>query len=149
MSGFRIVKKVGTSSTIIYNTQDIQFYRRILKMSKFQLSDRLLKLPPYLFSEVDKMKREAIARGDDLVDLGIGDPIDPTYPPILEKMQLACEDKKTHRYPSYRGEMFFREAIADFYKRRFNVDLDPEKQVLTLIGAKEGVGHIPIAFVNP
>jgi len=118
-------------------------------MTIYEFSDRLKKLPPYLFDEIDKLKQEAIAQGADIVDLGIGDPIESTYPPIIEKLRLACEDKNTHRYPSYRGLMAFRDSAAKFYKRKFDVEVDPSSEILTLIGSKEGIGHLPLAFVNP
>jgi len=117
-------------------------------MPKHKYSDRLNLLPPYLFDEIDKLKAEALAKGEDLVDLGVGDPVEPTFPPIISKLQKACEDKKTHRYPSYRGERSFCEAVASFYKRRFGLELNPDKEVLALIGAKEGIAHLPLAFIN-
>ena len=115
----------------------------------FALAQRLLKLPPYLFAEIDRLKQEAIRRGVDLINLGIGDPDLPTPPHIVKRMQEASADPRHHQYPSYEGMLSFRKAAADWYSKRFGVTLDPETEVLSLIGSKEGIGHIPLAFVNP
>ncbi|MCS6875900.1 MAG: LL-diaminopimelate aminotransferase, partial [Aquificaceae bacterium] len=85
----------------------------------------------------------------DLIDLGVGDPDLPTPKPIVEAMKTAVEKPEHHRYPSYEGMLSFRKAVADWYKRRFGVELDPESEVITLIGSKEGIAHFPLAFVNP
>lgn len=114
-----------------------------------ELADRVKHLPPYLFAAIDRMKKEAIQRGVDLIDLSIGDPDIPTPRHIVKKMQEAVEKPENHRYPSYEGMFSFRKAVADWYKRRFGVTLNPETEVLSLIGSKEGIGHIPLAFVNP
>ncbi len=114
-----------------------------------ELADRLKRLPPYLFAEIDRKKREVRARGVDVIDLGIGDPDLPTPSHIIRALQRAAEDPETHRYPSYEGMLAFRQAVADWYAKRFNVRLDPEQEVLTLIGSKEGTAHMPLAFVNP
>ena len=113
------------------------------------VADRLKRLPPYLFAEIDRQKREARARGVDLIDLGIGDPDLPTAPHIIEALAEAARDPKNHRYPDYEGMLIFREAAAGWYQKRFGVTLDPQTEVLTLIGSKEGTAHIPFAFVNP
>ncbi len=112
-------------------------------------ADRLKRLPPYLFAEIDRKKREVRARGVDVIDLGIGDPDLPTPPHVIQALQRAAEDPENHRYPSYEGMLAFRQAVADWYAKRFNVRLDPEQEVLTLIGSKEGTAHMPLAFVNP
>ena len=114
-----------------------------------QTADRLRKLPPYLFAEIDQKKREVRARGVDVIDLGIGDPDLPTPPHIIRALQQAAEKPEHHRYPSYEGTPAFRHAVADWYARRFGVTLDPDTEVLTLIGSKEGTAHMPLAFVNP
>ncbi|MGH7398155.1 MAG: aminotransferase class I/II-fold pyridoxal phosphate-dependent enzyme, partial [Candidatus Rokuibacteriota bacterium] len=113
------------------------------------LATRLAKLPPYLFAEIDKNKREARARGVDLIDMGIGDPDLPTPPHVIEALKRAAETPANHRYPDYEGLLRFRAAVADWYRGRFGVALDPETEVLTLIGSKEGTAHMPLAFVNP
>jgi len=112
-------------------------------------AQRLTKLPPYLFAEIDKKKREVKARGVDVIDMGIGDPDLPTPPHVIKALQVAAEKPEHHRYPSYEGLLEFRQAVAGWYRRRFGVRLDPETEVLTLIGSKEGTAHMPLAFVNP
>jgi len=114
-----------------------------------QLADRVKNLPPYLFATIDKMKQEALSRGVDLIDLSIGDPDVPTPPHIVEAMTKAVAKSENHRYPSYEGMLSYREAVAQWYKNRFNVTLDAKNEVLSLIGSKEGIGHIPLAFINP
>lgn len=118
-------------------------------MSNFELAERVKNLPPYLFAAIDKMKAEARQRGVDLIDLSIGDPDIPTPPDIVESLKRAVENPVNHRYPSYDGMPTYKKAVAEWYKRRFNVSLDPFEEVLSLIGSKEGIGHIPLAFVNP
>ncbi len=114
-----------------------------------EVAARIRTLPPYLFAAIDKMKQEAIARGVDIINLGIGDPDLPTPAPIIDRLAQAANDPKHHQYPSYEGMWVFRKAVADWYARRFNVTLDPASEVLTLIGSKEGIGHIHLAFVDP
>ncbi len=115
----------------------------------FALADRLSGLPPYLFAEIDRMKREAREKGVDIIDLGVGDPDQPTPPHIVHKLREACIDPATHRYPSYEGMIRLREAVARWYRNRFGVTLDPATEVISLIGSKEGIAHLPLAFVNP
>jgi LL-diaminopimelate aminotransferase len=112
-------------------------------------ADRIKHLPPYLFAAIDKAKQEARARGVDVIDLSVGDPDLPTPLHIIEALNLAAKDPSNHQYPSYEGKLAFRKAVADWYNRTFNVTLDPEKEVLTLIGSKEGIAHAPLAFINP
>jgi len=114
-----------------------------------ELAERVRNLPPYLFASIDKMKREALAKGVDLIDLSIGDPDIPTPEHIVDAMKRAVEKPDNHRYPSYEGMLAYRQAVANWYKKRFRVALDPKTEVLSLIGSKEGIGHIPLAFVNP
>ena len=114
-----------------------------------EVATRIKTLPPYLFAAIDKMKHEAIARGVDIINLGIGDPDLPTPMPIIESLAKAAKDPKHYQYPSYEGMLSFRKAVAGWYKRRFNITLDPANEVLTLIGSKEGIGHIHLAFVDP
>ena len=115
----------------------------------FELTERLQKLPPYLFKEIDQKKRELEASGMDIIDLGVGDPDLPTPPKIIEEMIRAVQDPATHRYPAYSGSGDFKEAVAEWYKDRFSVQLDPETEILSLIGAKEGIAHMHLAFINP
>jgi len=114
-----------------------------------ELASRVKNLPPYLFATIDKMKQETKAKGIDLIDLSIGDPDIPTPGHIVEAMKTAVEKPEHHRYPSYEGMVSFREAVAGWYKRRFDVTLDPADEALSLIGSKEGIGHVPLAFVEP
>jgi len=110
---------------------------------------RLEQIPSYLFAEIDKKKEEMKKKGMDIIDLGIGDPDLPTPKLVIERLKTAAEDPKNHRYPSYEGMIEFRTAVAQWYERRFGVGLDPRTEVLSLIGSKEGIAHIPLAFVNP
>jgi LL-diaminopimelate aminotransferase len=116
---------------------------------KFELSERLTKLPPYLFAEVDTMKREKLKDGAKIIDFGIGDPDLPTPRYVVEAMKKAVEKEENQKYPSYEGMLSFRQAVADFYMRRKGVKLDAEKEVIALIGSKEGIAHLPLAYVNP
>ncbi|MEW6162715.1 MAG: LL-diaminopimelate aminotransferase [Nitrospirota bacterium] len=119
------------------------------KRISVELSTRIRYLPPYLFASIDEMKQKAIVRGADLIDLSIGDPDIPTPPHIVNAMKVAVEKPANHRYPSYEGMPSYREAVARWYRKRFGVKLDPQTEVLSLIGSKEGIGHIPLAFVDP
>jgi len=114
-----------------------------------EFAARIKHLPPYLFASIDQMKQTAIRKGTDLIDLSIGDPDIPTPSSIVEAMKKAVANPVHHRYPSYEGMLSFREAVAGWYRRGFKVKLDPRSEVLSLIGSKEGIGHIPLAFVNP
>ena len=115
----------------------------------FEKAERLKQLPPYLFKEIDRKKAEIKAKGVDIIDLGVGDPDLPTPRHIIEEMKRAVEDPANHRYPSYSGMNDFKTAVADWYRERFGVDLDPGREVVSLIGSKEGLAHVPLAFVNP
>jgi LL-diaminopimelate aminotransferase len=110
---------------------------------------RINELPPYLFAEIDRRKREALARGVDLIDLGIGDPDIPTPSSVIERLIESASKPVNHRYPSSSGLAEFRQAVADWYQKRFNVKLDPGKEIVSLIGSKEGIGNMAVAFVNP
>lgn len=112
-------------------------------------AERISGVPPYLFAEIDKKRSELIARGVKVIDLGVGDPDLPTPKRILDKFHKAVNDPRTHNYPPYEGIREFREAVAKWYKKRFNVDLDPESEVLALIGSKEGIAHIFFGFIDP
>ena len=114
----------------------------------FKLSKKLESLPPYLFVEIDKAKRKARAQGRDIIDLGIGDPDQPTPGYIIEALYQAAQDPANHRYALDRGMPALRRAIEGWYKRRFNIDLDPDTEILPLIGSKEGIAHFPLAFLN-
>jgi len=116
---------------------------------EIEKAKRIGQIPPYLFAEIDKKKGEMRQKGIDLIDLGIGDPDLPTPKLIIERLKVAAENPKNHRYPSYEGMIEFRTAVAQWYERRFGVKLDARTEVLSLIGSKEGIAHIPLAFVNP
>ncbi|MBI3737110.1 aminotransferase class I/II-fold pyridoxal phosphate-dependent enzyme, partial [Candidatus Sumerlaeota bacterium] len=103
-----------------------------------EVADRLKQLPPYIFVALDQLKREAIARGADIISFGIGDPDLPTPKPIIEALAKSARDAKNHQYPDGEGLRVTREALANYYQRRFGVALDPENEVTTLIGSKEG-----------
>ncbi|NQT06735.1 MAG: LL-diaminopimelate aminotransferase [Candidatus Omnitrophica bacterium] len=116
---------------------------------KIDLSERLKKLPPYLFVEIDSQKKRALDEGRDIIDLGVGDPDTPTPDFIMKAMAKAIKDPSTHVYPSNKGLREFREGVAVWYRERFGVSLDPETEILPLIGSKEGIAHMPLAFINP
>ncbi len=113
-----------------------------------KLARRLDRIPPYLFADTDRRLRELRARGVDVINLGIGDPDLPPPPFLIEAMQQAAAVPANHRYPSYNGLPAFREAVATWYRRRFEVELDPDREVLALIGSKEGIGHMALAFID-
>ena len=113
------------------------------------VSNRLQQLPPYLFLEIDKAKRAARQSGRDIIDLGVGDPDTPTPDFIIDALDKAAREPANHKYALDQGMPVFRKAIAQWYSRRFGVALDPDSEVLPLIGSKEGIAHFPLAFVNP
>ncbi len=114
-----------------------------------RFANRIGNLPPYLFAQIDKKVAEKRAAGVDVISLGIGDPDLPTPDNIIEKLCEQAKNPENHRYPSYFGLPAFRKAIANWYKRRFGVDLDPDSEVLPLIGSKEGIAHIALAMCDP
>lgn len=113
------------------------------------IAQRMRRLPVYLMDEVVRRKNEAVARGMDVIDLGVGDPDFSTPPAICEAAHAALEDETNHHYSSYRGFAELRRAFADWYEARFGVSLDPETEVVPLIGSKEGIGHVHLAYVDP
>ncbi|MDQ7828265.1 MAG: LL-diaminopimelate aminotransferase [Armatimonadota bacterium] len=110
---------------------------------------RLERIGAYLFADLDRKQEALQAQGVDVINLGVGDPDLPTPEHIVAALAEAARDPRTHRYPPYAGTREFREAVAAWYRRRFQVDLDPEREVLALIGSKEGLAHLPWALVNP
>ncbi len=114
-----------------------------------QPSERLERIPPYLFAELERKIAAKRAAGVDVISLGIGDPDMPTFAPIVAAAQAAVADPGTHQYPSNRGRSEFREAVSAFYARRFGVALDPETEVIPAIGAKECIFNLNLAFLNP
>ncbi len=119
------------------------------KPVKMPLADRINSLPPYLFEAIDRMKQETLSAGVDLIDVSIGDPDMPTPSHIVERMKAAVENPENHRYPSSAGMLSYRRAVSGWYRQRFGVSLEPETEVLSLIGSKEAVAHFPLAFINP
>src|SRR4030042_4559908 len=119
------------------------------KRMRIEKAKRIEQIPPYLFAQIDKKKEEMRKKGMDLIDLGIRDPDLPPPQPIIERLKKASEDPRNHHYPSYEGMIQFRQAAANWFERRFGITFDPKTEVLTLIGSKEGIAHIPLAFVNP
>lgn len=112
-------------------------------------ADRMGELPPYLFARIDELKADKIRSGVDVIDLGVGDPDLPTPDHIVEELCRAARDPANHHYPSYAGMAEYRAAVAGWYRKRFGIDLDPGSEVLALMGSKDGIAHIPEAFVNP
>ena len=117
--------------------------------TQFVKSDRLQKLPPYLFTEIDKKKKAAIAAGRDIINLGVGDPDRPTPPSIIQSLQHHVENPSFHQYALDQGSPELRASIAKFCKARYGLDLDPNSEILPLIGSKEGIAHFPLAVLNP
>ena len=118
-------------------------------MKGIEKAQRLKKLPPYLFKEIDRKKEEVMSRGVDIIDLGVGDPDLPTPAHIIKALTRAAEDPANHRYPSYSGMHDFKYAVTEWYRERFGVELDPHMEVVSLIGSKEGIAHFPLAFIDP
>lgn len=116
-----------------------------------QTADRLKLIPPYLFMTLRNKINEAKARGVDVISLAIGDPVDPTPQPVIDALCQAAQDPENHRYPTDEewGMLSFREAIARWYDRRYNVTLDPKSEIVALIGSKEGCHHFALGVINP
>ena len=114
-----------------------------------KLARRLDKIPPYLFVEISRKIAEKKAQGIEVISFGIGDPDIPTPPSIVERLRETALDAPNHRYPESDGLPEFRQAAADWYQRRFGISLDADKEVLSLIGAKEGIGHAALCFLDP
>jgi len=112
-------------------------------------SRRLEAIPPYKFQELEQQIADKRAAGIDVISLGIGDPDEPTYPHVVEAMQKAVADPSHHQYPSNRGRDEFRQGVADFYDRRFGVEIDPKSEVIPAIGAKECIYNLCFAFLDP
>ena len=114
-----------------------------------RLSKRIENLPPYLFVEITKKIAEKRAKGEEVISFAIGDPDIPTPPHIIERLCKAALDPPNHRYPETDGLPELRQAIAGWYKKRFGISLDSDKEVLPLIGSKEGIAHIALCFIDP
>jgi LL-diaminopimelate aminotransferase len=116
---------------------------------KFDISRQLKKLPPYLFLEIDRIKRRAKAKGRDIIDFGVGDPDQPTPTHIIKALNKAAYVPANHRYALDQGMPALRQAIASWYKRHFGILLNPETEILPVIGSKEGIAHLPLTILNP
>jgi LL-diaminopimelate aminotransferase len=114
-----------------------------------KVARRIQALPPYVFAELDRKIKAKRAAGIDVISLGIGDPDRPTPRHVVDALKEAVEDASTHRYPAYTGMPEFRQAVAEWYLKRFGVDIDPDTEVQPLIGSKEGLAHLSMAFVDP
>lgn len=112
-------------------------------------ADRLRALPPYVFARLDELKARAREQGLDLIDLGMGNPDGATPQPVVEAAIAALQNPANHGYPPFEGTANFRKAITDWYFRRYNVQLDPDGEALPLLGSKEGLTHLAIAYINP
>jgi alanine-synthesizing transaminase len=109
----------------------------------------MMRLPPYIFGIVNQLKMEARRRGEDIIDLGMGNPDLPTPKHIVHKLVEAVKNPRNHRYSASKGIYKLRLAIGDWYRRRFDVEIDPESEVVVTIGAKEGIGHLTLATLGP
>jgi len=114
-----------------------------------EYAERIKQLPPYLFAAIDAKKAEVQAQGVDVINLGVGDPDMPTPAHIVASLKTAAEKPENHQYPSYVGMPSFRQAAAGWFGRRFGVEFDPATEVVSMIGSKEGIAHMPLAFVDP
>ncbi len=112
-------------------------------------ADRLKTLPPYVFARLDELKARAREQGLDLIDLGMGNPDGPTPAPVVEAAISALQDPANHGYPPFEGTAGFRQTITEWYQRRYNVSLNPDSEALPLLGSKEGLTHLALAYVNP
>ena len=110
---------------------------------------RIKRLPPYVFTEVNQMKAQARAAGEDIIDLGMGNPDGATPQHIVDKLVESVQDPKTHRYSNSRGIPGLRKAMAGYYERRFNINLDPETEVIATLGSKEGLANLAQAITSP
>ena len=122
----------------------MNYWRHFVKTS-----ERLDRLPPYLFAELERKISEKQAQGIDVISLGIGDPDTPSPPEVVTALAKAAADPGTHQYPSNRGRPEFRNAVADFYERRFGVELDPANEIIPGLGAKETIFNLNLAFLDP
>jgi LL-diaminopimelate aminotransferase len=116
---------------------------------RFTEAQRLAVIPPYATAQLEVLRAQAEAKGLECIDLGIGSPDLPTPQPVVDRMAEALRDPANHRYPNFKGKPSFRKAIAAWYGRRYGVELDPDTEVLPLIGSKEGLAKLPLAFINP
>ena len=112
-------------------------------------ADRLQALPPYVFARLDELKARAREQGLDLIDLGMGNPDGKAPQPIIDAAIAELENPESHGYPPFEGTQSFRQSITRWYGRQYGVELNPDAEALPLIGSKEGLGHLALAYVNP
>ncbi|WP_353931534.1 aspartate aminotransferase [Okeanomitos corallinicola TIOX110] len=120
-----------------------------MSLSWITPAERVQKLPPYVFARLDELKAKAREQGLDLIDLGMGNPDGATPQPIIDAGIAALQNPANHGYPPFEGTANFRKAITKWYNRRYGVKLDPDSEALPLLGSKEGLGHLAIAYINP
>jgi LL-diaminopimelate aminotransferase len=116
---------------------------------RFEPSSRIKALPPYVIVELDRRKRALVEAGENVIDFGIGDPKEPTYAFIVERLKAAADNPANHRYMLLAGHPDFRRRVAEFFERRYGVALHRDREILPLIGSKDGIGHLPLAVTNP
>src|SRR5437867_2569633 len=124
-------------------------HRQVMAARPFVKAERLQKLPPYLFAEIDKKKKAAIAAGRDIINLGVGDPDRPTPIAIIRSLQKHVENGAFHQYALDQGAPEFRRTIASWFKKRYGVEVNPDNEVIGLIGSKEGIAHLPLGVLYP
>ncbi len=120
-----------------------------IKTKKIQPSDRILNIPKYVFAQLAELKQEAMNRGVDVIDISIGNPDGATPKPVVDVAIRAIQDPINHGYPNFRGKPELRQAIADWMQKRYNVEINPKTEVQTLIGEKEGLANVALAYTNP
>lgn len=120
-----------------------------MKLDWITPAERLSALPPYVFARLDELKARAREQGLDLIDLGMGNPDGSAPAPVIEAAIAALQNPANHGYPPFEGTASFRRAIANWYRRRYDVELDPDSEALPLLGSKEGLGHLALAYINP
>ena len=120
-----------------------------MSMDWISVADRISTLPPYVFARLDELKAAARQQGLDLIDLGMGNPDGATPQPVIEAAMAALQNPAYHGYPPFEGTASFRQAITNWYERRYNVKLDYNSEALPLLGSKEGLGHLALAYINP
>src|SRR5215210_2969335 len=116
---------------------------------KIEVSQRIGRLPPYLFGRINKMKYDKRVAGIDIIDLGMGNPTDPTPEPVVAKLAEAALDPRNHRYSVSSGIVGLRKEVAKKYAKKYGVELDPETEVIVTIGSKEGLSHMCLALLGP
>ncbi len=120
-----------------------------MKLNWISPAQRIQGLPPYVFARLDELKARAREQGLDLIDLGMGNPDGATPQPVVEAAIAALQNPANHGYPPFEGTSSFRHAITSWYRRRYRVDLDPDSEALPLLGSKEGLTHLALAYINP